>query len=82
MSVLLEVVGGIWAILGSANIVMMFRNDASSNIGTFGVLLNFVLFIFPGLVVYGIGAAIGRSRHLLIYRTVLLRSPNGHNAMR
>ena len=82
MSVLLKVVGGIWAILGSANIVMMFRNDASSNIGTFGVLLNFVLFIFPGLVVYGIGAAIGRSRQLLIYRTVLLRSPNGHNSMR
>jgi uncharacterized membrane protein YkvI len=63
MSVLLKVVGGIWAIVGSANIVMMFRNDASSNIGTFGVLLNFVLFIFPGLVIYGIGAAIGRSRH-------------------
>jgi len=82
MSVLLRVVGGIWAILGSANIVMMFRNDVSSSIGTFGVLLNFVLFIFPGLVVYGIGAAIGRSRPLLIYRTVLLRSPNGHNSMR
>ena len=82
MSVLLKVVGGIWAILGSANIVMMFRNDVSSSIGTFGVLLNFVLFIFPGLVVYGIGAAIGRSRPLLIYRTVLLRSPNGHNSMR
>ena len=82
MSVLLKVVGGIWTILGSANIVMMFRNDVSSSIGTFGVLLNFVLFIFPGLVVYGIGAAIGRSRPLLIYRTVLLRSPNGHNSMR
>jgi hypothetical protein len=82
MSVLLKVVGGIWAILGSANIVMMFRSDVSSSIGTFGVLLNFVLFIFPGLVVYGIGAAIGRSRPLLIYRTVLLRSLNGHNSMR
>ena len=63
MSVLLKVVGGIWAILGSANIVMMFRNDVSSSIGTFGVLLNFVLFIFPGLVLFGVGAAIGRSRH-------------------
>jgi len=63
MSVLLKVVGGIWAILGSANIVMMFRNDVSSSIGAFGLLWSFVLFIFPGLVIYGIGAAIGRSRH-------------------
>jgi len=66
MSVLLKVVGGIWAILGFANIVMMFRNDVLSSIGAFGILLNFVLFIFPGLVVYGIGAAIGRSRHIRV----------------
>jgi hypothetical protein len=57
MSVLLKVVGGIWAILGSANIVMTFRNDVLSSIGAFGLLWNFVLFIFPGLVLYGIGAA-------------------------
>jgi hypothetical protein len=82
MSVLLKVIGGIWAILGSANIVMMFRNDVSSSIGTFGVLWNFVVFIFPGLVVYGIGAAIGRSRPLLIHRTGPLRSLNGHDSMR
>ena len=63
MSVLLKVMGGIWASLGSANIVMMFRNEVSSGIGAFGLLLNVVQFIVPGLVLYGIGAAIGRSRH-------------------
>ena len=63
MSVLLKVVGGIWAILGSANIVMMFRNDLLSSIEAFEILLNFVVFIFPGLVVYGVGAVIGRNRH-------------------
>jgi len=61
MSVLLKVVGGIWAILGSANIVMMFRNEVSSSIGVFGLLWSFVLFIVPGLVIYGIGAATGAS---------------------
>jgi len=58
----LKVIGGIWAILGSANIVMMFRDDVSSSIGAFGLLWNLVVFIFPGLVLFGIGAAIRRSR--------------------
>ena len=70
MSVLLKVVGGIWAILGSAYIVMMFRNDVSSSIGVFGLLWNFVLFIFPGLVVYGIGAATAASHGPLRRATV------------
>jgi hypothetical protein len=77
MSVLLKVVGGIWAILGSANIVMMFRNDVLSSIGAVGILLNFVLFIFPGLVVYGIGAAIGRSRHPRMIEHCRQSTPTG-----
>jgi len=52
MDTLLKVVGGIWAIIGAANVVMMPWTKSGEGLLTFGLIFNFLLFIIPGLIVY------------------------------
>lgn len=59
MRILLQVVGAIWALIGLGNIIgMPWTEPSSEGILTFGLVFNMLLFVMPGLVVYGIGAAI------------------------
>jgi len=64
MSTLLIVVGVVWAIIGVANILGMPWNkiDPASPLATFGLMFNMLLFVLPGLVVAGIGTAIGKRK--------------------
>jgi len=52
MEVFLMLVGGGWALIGLWNLIAM---PWYGYVG-FGVMLNMLLFVIPGLVVYGIGA--------------------------
>jgi len=65
MALLLKVVGAVWAVLGAANIVgMPWGDKGSTGTLTFGLMFNMLLFVIPGLVVYGIGAGISRRQRL------------------
>jgi hypothetical protein len=57
---ILQIPGGLWALVGIGNIVTMPWLDSTNGMLTLGMIINFVLFILPGLMVFGIGAAIGR----------------------
>ena len=58
MRILLQVVGAIWALIGLGNMIGMPWGESSEGVLTFGLIFNMLLFVIPGLVVYGIGAAI------------------------
>jgi len=58
MGALLKVVGVIWALIGLGNLIGMPWAENSSGLLTFGLMFNMLLFVIPGLVVYGIGAGI------------------------
>jgi hypothetical protein len=63
MGIALLVIGGIWALLGLANVAGMLSNtDVGTGIQAFGLVFNMVLFILPGLVVAGIGEMLRRRR--------------------
>ena len=68
MGTLLKWVGGIWAVLGAGNVVSMMARlgpgseQIAQGVFTFGLIFNFVLFILPGLAVYGIGARLTKAR--------------------
>jgi len=62
MDTVLKIVGGIWAFLGAANIIMMPWTKSGEGLLTFGLIFNVLLFIIPGLVVYGIGLSISKKR--------------------
>jgi hypothetical protein len=62
MDTLLRIVGGIWAIIGAANIIMMPWNKSGEGLLAFGLIFNVLLFIIPGLILYGIGAGISKKR--------------------
>ncbi len=53
MKVIIFWFGLIWAIIGLANIAG--AAGVSSGWFAFGMILNFILFIFPGLVLVGLG---------------------------
>lgn len=54
MSSLLGIVGGLWAIVGVANLVMFDWNTSGSGLQTYAVIFNMVLFVIPGLILMGI----------------------------
>ena len=60
MGSLLRIVGGVWAVLGVANIVM--SPATSGSFGGFVMLFNFMVFILPGLILCGLGEAIARKK--------------------
>jgi len=63
VAILLIIVGGVWALIGVGNIVdMPWTGGQSSNILTFGLMFNVVLFVIPGLILCGIGAGLRRRK--------------------
>ncbi|MFC2085687.1 hypothetical protein ACFLRO_00585 [Bacteroidota bacterium] len=61
MSTFIKVVGGIWAFLGGLNVVMMDRGE-SEDLTAFTIIFNFLVFVIPGLALYGIGSLMERNR--------------------
>ncbi len=61
MGIFLIIIGLIWAIIGFANIITAFSKGISETMGTINLLVNFVLFILPGLAVSGIGGLLFKS---------------------
>jgi hypothetical protein len=53
---LIQIGGGLWAFIGAANVVLMDWGQMGdhSRLLAMGLILNFALFIFPGLVLVGI----------------------------
>ena len=64
MALLLKIVGAVWALIGMANISGMPWKEFSSGWLTFGLLFNMLLFIVPGLILYGLGALVARRRRI------------------
>ncbi len=62
MATLLKWVGGIWAVVGVGNLVGMPWTTAGQGLLTAGLMFNVLLFIVPGLIVYGIGSAITKKQ--------------------
>ena len=63
MATLLKWVGGIWAAMGFGNLVMMpWAQGIGQGLLSVGLIFNVVLFVIPGLIVYGIGAAITKKQ--------------------
>jgi formylglycine-generating enzyme required for sulfatase activity len=61
MALLLKVVGSLWALIGATNIFTMPAWHTQSTVAlALGLVFNMVLFVLPGLGVYGIGAVLGR----------------------
>lgn len=58
MGTLLKVVGAIWTIIGVGNILFMPWTKSSEGILSFGLMFNVLLFVIPGLILFGIGAGI------------------------
>jgi len=58
MGTLLVVVGLVWVAIGLAYIVTMAWHMEAEPLATFGLIFVLILFVLPGLVVAGIGAAI------------------------
>lgn len=65
LAILLMVVGALWALLGMGNIIGVMGQTPGA--AAVGIMVNGALFVFPGLVVLGIGA--------LIYRRVDAPAP-------
>lgn len=63
MSILLRLVGVFWAIIGVGNLVTMpWTEGGNETLLGFGLIFNMLLFILPGLIVYGIGSGMARRR--------------------
>jgi hypothetical protein len=63
MRTLLKIVGGGWAALGLANIVASpAATPERQTMFAFVMIFNFVLFILPGLALFGIGAMMKRNQ--------------------
>jgi len=58
MGNLLKAVGAILASFGLVNIILMLWTESSGGLLTVGIFFNILLFVIPGLIVYGIGAGI------------------------
>ena len=60
MATLLRIVGAIWALIGAGNIVGMPWTELSDTFLGFGLIFNVLLFVLPGLALFGIGQSIAR----------------------
>jgi hypothetical protein len=58
MATLLKWVGGIWAVLGVLNVLSSLSQERSEIVLAWSLILNMLIYIFPGLVLLGIGSAI------------------------
>lgn len=59
--VVLIIVGVSWAVLGFANIVVMFQKPLSETFQAFGLIFNMTIFVLPGAIVAGLGALVMRN---------------------
>ncbi|MBV5330603.1 MAG: hypothetical protein JZU65_23730 [Chlorobium sp.] len=64
MRSLLQIVGGIWAVIGLFNLFESpaFKPNTSPEMGGFLLVFNIMLFIMPGLVIAGIGSMIKKKQ--------------------
>jgi hypothetical protein len=64
MDKLLKIVGGIWALFGAGNIVCMPWGNGSEHttLLTWGMIFNGIVFVLPGLALFGIGNRMGTQR--------------------
>ena len=60
MGRILQFLGACWAIIGFANLIGMPWETASNGLLTFGLVFNVLLFIFPGMGLYGLGSLMVR----------------------
>lgn len=60
MSALLRLLGLDWTILGAANIFLMPWATASQGLLSIGLVVNLMLFLLPGLGLYGLGTMMDR----------------------
>jgi hypothetical protein len=58
MSIIFVLLGLIWAGIGVANVFMGASNGLSTNVLSMSIIFNGIVFVFPGLVLLGIGAMI------------------------
>lgn len=58
----LRITGGFWAILGVANVLFSLATPEGQAIGSFVLMFNFMLFVLPGAIVFGIGRVITKPR--------------------
>jgi len=55
MKKFIQVLGFLWSCIGVGNIIGMFFKTSNINIITFGLLVNMVFFVIPGLALYSLG---------------------------
>jgi len=65
VGLLLILVGGGWAVLGAANVLMGASKGLSETTIAFSLILNMLVFLMPGLVLAGIGGLLRRRRPLI-----------------
>jgi hypothetical protein len=62
MKILLMIVGGIWAAIGLGNLIMSPAiQNGETGWASAALLVNVLLFIIPGLILCGVGAAIPKA---------------------
>jgi hypothetical protein len=66
----LQVVGAIWAVIGVLDIVEGLHNIGPGHptLGVLALILNFVLFVIPGLGLFGLGALVVRRKNPALRR--------------
>lgn len=60
MGTFLRIIGAGWAILGVGNVLLSLGTPEGARIGVFVLMFNFLLFVLPGAIVYGMGALMRR----------------------
>lgn len=60
MGSFLKIIGFVWALIGFANLFLMPWTTAGEGLLTVGLMVNILLFIFPGLGLYGVGTMMAR----------------------
>lgn len=62
MDKIFVILGAIWMLIGIGNIVCMPWGSNNPTILIMGLLVNGIFFLFPGLVVIGIGAMLEKKK--------------------
>jgi hypothetical protein len=56
MATFLKWAGALWALLGLADVVVGFSKEVSPTVGAISLMFNGLVFCFPGLVLFALGA--------------------------
>jgi hypothetical protein len=60
MPTVLVIVGGLWAALGAANLAAILWRGTAAGIAAIGLVVNVVLFVIPGLLLWAVGQYLHR----------------------